>query len=152
MNTGLVREMVVAELRQLPRDTLIAWGDDTSGEEPMLSSELFVWPPELARPLGLNWVWVITADEPADGIHPMSIVVPAGAGGWTPEYLSEVLREWTVAHTGRTDISYAYDATLTSDWVTDLAHRDRNREDPPVLFTPEMTDQEFEAAWDDLFG
>jgi hypothetical protein len=122
MSAEQVGENVIAELRHMPRGTVIVWGDDTSGDEAVLTGDLGVWAPALARPLGLNWVWVISAAEPAEGLGPLSIVLPA-EDEWTPAFVSEVLREWTEAHTGRTDISYVYDPSLTSDWVTELAQR-----------------------------
>ncbi|MBA2529603.1 MAG: hypothetical protein H0V19_06505 [Euzebyales bacterium] len=119
-------------LRRLPAGMVIHWGDDASGDEPVLTGSLCVWAPEIARPLGLNWIWTIDTREgyrrldPEAGPGPLNLLVPydvtdaAGHEGWRPELVNQVLQDWLVAHSGRSDLRFRFDPELMSDVVREL--------------------------------
>lgn len=122
-------------LRRLPAETVIPWSDDASGDEPVLSGWLDVWAPELARPLGLNWVWTIDTPKECRGLDPeslpgpLNLVVPydvadgVGHEGWPPELLNRVLEDWVAVHSGRCDLRFRFDPELVSDMVRELSER-----------------------------
>lgn len=117
-----VRDRVVARLRALPANAVVEWGDDANGDQLLLTDDLLVWAPAVARPLGLPWLWSITDTEPEAGLSAMSIVVhPERA--WTPACISQVLADWTAVHAGRPDLTFRYRPAFISDLARRLAER-----------------------------
>ncbi|MBD0324020.1 MAG: hypothetical protein ICV72_11635 [Aldersonia sp.] len=117
-----VRSRVIAEVRMLPTGSVVEWGDDTSGDQPLLSDDLLIWAPSIARPLDMHWLWAVTASEPESGMHAMLIVVhPDEEGCWTPAQISQVLGDWVAVHAGRMDITFRYNATFISDLARRMA-------------------------------
>ena len=119
-----VRERVVTQLRALPWGSVIDWGDDASGHQELLDDDLLIWAPRIARPLGLPWLWSVTAAEPDAGMHAMSIVIhPDPPGGWAPATVSGVLQDWAAVHAGRPDLTFRYQPAFVSDLARRLAEQ-----------------------------
>ena len=122
VTTDQVRRRVIEQLRRLPDGCEIEWGDDASGDQPLLTGALLIWAPAIARPLHLHWLWVVTGAEPEAGMSAMSIVVdPDAEGCWTPAQISQALTDWAAVHAGRLDLTLTYQPRLISDLALRIA-------------------------------
>ena len=94
-----------------------------------------IWAPDLARPLGLSWVWTVQTppgerDEP---LEPSDWYIPlpgtrreeGGELGWSVATVNEALHGWVAFHAGRPDLRMRYDDDLVSDWILEIVERDR---------------------------
>lgn len=57
---------------------VVPWGEDTSGDDALLTGDLCIWAPEVARPLGWRWVWTVTPTEPEARLAPLGLVMTLG--------------------------------------------------------------------------
>ncbi len=83
-------------------------------------------------------MWSISPTEPEQGLAPLGLVVSADE--MTPARISEILRGWVTARTGRSDIRFGYDPELMSDLASELI---------ALPVTPEDEEHEANVVADD---
>jgi hypothetical protein len=119
---------LVELLRSLPAGEIVQWGTETAEDDGWIDGWCDVWAPSLARPLGLSWVWTVTATE-AEDPGPLYLPLPGearsddGDPGWPASSVSRVLEAWVAQQASRPDIIFVFTPGMVSDWIAAVIGR-----------------------------